>query len=132
MSDVLYPPEFRLNPEQLQRILVEAALEPEIPTVVNRHHYKRKRLPPQARYIGRRTPLGNPYTVKEHGQEAMELYCRWLIDKLRHNDADVLAEMRSITPATLLVCSCKPRPCHGDVVLGCWVWMKARGMLGAT
>ncbi len=101
----------------------------QLPTVVNRHWYKGKALPPEARYIGRRTPLGNPYTVAEHGSAAMDLYRTWLWDKIRQKDAAVCAEMRAITPETLLVCSCKPRPCHGDVVVRAWSWMRDKGLL---
>lgn len=97
-----------------------------LPTVVNRHHYAR--FPSEGRYIGRGTPLGNPFTVQEH-DDALERYKRWIWDKIQRQDASVLAEMKTITPQTLLVCSCKPRPCHGDVVVAAWSWMRDNGLL---
>ena len=102
----------------------------QLPTVVNRHWYKGKPLPAEARYIGRGTPLGNPYTVDELGVgDALDLYRTWLWGKIRKNDPSVYAEMRAITPETLLVCSCKPRPCHGDVVVRAWSWMRTTGLI---
>lgn len=103
--------------------------EEQLPTVVNRHWYKGESLPSEARYIGRGTPLGNLYTVSEHGERALELYRMWLWDKIHRSDAAVCAEMQAITPETLLVCSCKPRPCHGDVVVRAWSWMRENGMI---
>ncbi|MCH9637828.1 MAG: DUF4326 domain-containing protein [Gammaproteobacteria bacterium] len=101
-----------------------------VPQVVNRHWYHKTGVPSEARYIGRGTVLGNPFTVREHGaEEALRRYRRWLWDKIRDGDPAVLAEMREITPDTLLMCSCAPRPCHGDVVARAWKWMHDRGML---
>ena len=48
-----------------------------MPFVINRHHHK-DGLPSGAIYIGRGTPLGNPFTVQEHGEDALGLYRRWL------------------------------------------------------
>lgn len=101
----------------------------ETPTVVNRHWYHKTGFPPEARYIGRGTPLGNPYLAKDGVDEALKRYRSWLWQKIRSNDQAILEEMRAITPATLLVCSCKPRPCHGDVVVRAWVWMRDQGIL---
>lgn len=95
-----------------------------MPTVVNRHHY-RDGLPPGSIYIGRGTPLGNPYTVKEHGVAALDLYRRHLWAAIRREDAAILGALRAIEEASLLVCSCKPRPCHGDVVVAAWAWLRA-------
>jgi hypothetical protein len=99
------------------------------PVVVNRHWYKGKRIPSPWRYIGRGTPLGNPFTVDDHGPEALELYRRWLWSKIVGRDASVLKELASIQPEEHLVCSCKPRPCHGDVVVRAWIWAKDKGII---
>lgn len=95
------------------------------PTVVNRHHFKGKALPKPSRYIGRGTPLGNPFTVKEHGAEALAMYKRWLWSKMKTDDPEVMRELRSIRANESLVCSCAPRPCHGDVIVAAWEWMQA-------
>lgn len=105
-----------------------SASQPEAPTVVNRHWYKTG-LPVGAIYIGRGTPLGNPFTVAEHGIEALALYRAWLWKRIQDRNADVLGAMRAIRPGTLLVCSCKPRPCHGDVVVKAWLWLRSQGIL---
>jgi len=97
------------------------------PTVVNRHHFHGKRLPEPFVYIGRGSPLGNPFTVAEHGAEsALALYRRWLWDRIRASDRRVLEALRRITPRHHLVCSCAPRPCHGDVVVAAWHWLRSR------
>ncbi len=97
----------------------------ELPIVVNRHWYKNgKPIPDPWIYIGRGTPLGNPYVVGEQFANPLELYRRWLWEKLKTRDKKVVAAMRAIVPGMHLVCSCKPRPCHGDVVVRAWVWMQ--------
>lgn len=49
------------------------------PIVINRHHFHGKPLPTPNLYIGRGTPLGNPFTLAEHERdEALLLYRRWL------------------------------------------------------
>lgn len=93
-------------------------------TVINRHHFKGKTIPKPWRYIGRGTPLGNPFTRAEHGEDALTMYKRWLWGKMVANDERVMRELRSISEDENLVCSCKPRPCHGDVVVAAWEWMK--------
>ena len=51
------------------------------------------------------------------------------------HDPAVLLQLRSITPTTLLVCSCNskpprpPKPCHGDIVASAWQWLKNTGQL---
>lgn len=97
------------------------------PVVVNRHHYRGRRLPEPWLYIGRNdrqsskaSPLANPFTVREHGDDAIDLYREHLRAKIDAGDQAVLAELRKIGPGMHLVCSCAPRPCHGDVVLELW------------
>lgn len=113
------------------------------PHVINRHHYtwepgfgdppKRASatppLPTPRLYIGRGTPLGNPFRHEEHGDATLELYRRHLWAAIKANDRAVLDELASITEAHHLVCSCSPRPCHGDIVVRAWEWCRDRGML---
>lgn len=94
------------------------------PRVVNRHHFP-DGVPPPSMYIGRGTPLGNPYTVKDHGPElAMSKYREWIWGKLSVKDPAVLGELAKITEEHKLICSCKPGPCHGDVVVAAWQWLR--------
>lgn len=97
------------------------------PVVVNRHHHRGRPMPHPWLYIGRNasdpskaSPLANPYTVQEHGAAALDLYRQWLRERVAAEDPAVMESLRSITPAHSLVCSCAPRPCHGDVVVEVW------------
>jgi Domain of unknown function (DUF4326) len=76
-------------------------------------------------YIGRPSPLGNPFVIGRDGDRAeiIRKYERWLIDRIF---------VASITPQKLaflslvdayergealnLECHCAPLPCHGDVI----------------
>lgn len=108
------------------------------PIVVNRHHVKGQH-PPGSIYIGRRgniafgeigrgcadgTALGNPR--RDRTTANLEAYRRLLWDALRQGKSDVLAVFDQLTEESRLVCSCAPRPCHGDVVARAWrAWRKA-------
>lgn len=116
-----------------------------MPFVVNRHRYLpepgvgpaqertgRERRPPLPEpwvYVGRGTPLGNPFRREQYGDEAIEMYRRWLWERVRANDKAVLRQLRSIGTETAVVCSCAPRPCHADVVVRCWRWLGERQLL---
>jgi hypothetical protein len=99
------------------------------PTVENRHWYRGKKLPKGSIYIGRGTPLGNPFTVTQHGASALGKYRHWLWSKIKKRDPSVMRALRAIRPDSILICSCKPRPCHGDVVQRAWIWMREQGIL---
>lgn len=97
------------------------------PIVINRHHYRGRRMPEPWLYIGRNdrqphraSPLANPFTVGENGLGALDMYREHLRARIDAGDQAVLGELRRIGPGTHLVCSCAPRPCHGDVVLELW------------
>jgi hypothetical protein len=98
-----------------------------MPTVVNRHHFHGQPLPKPSLYIGRGTPLGNPFTVAEHGDDALRLFRLHLSKAVEERRYDVLAAINSITPNHYLICSCAPRPCHGDIVLELWEWLAGKG-----
>ncbi len=74
-------------------------------------------------YIGRGTPLGNPFTLAEHGPAALDLYRKRLWHMLRDQHPPAMQEMGSITAGHHLVCSCWPRPCHAEAVIAAWRWM---------
>jgi len=79
-------------------------------TVVNRHHEDFDV------YIGRGTIWGNPFTIKDFGREGcIEQYRRYMTKQLDQNPAVVamLLELKD----KRLGCSCKPKPCHGDVLV---------------
>lgn len=45
------------------------------------------------------------------------------------NDPAVMRWMRSVQESSLIVCSCAPAPCHMDVVLSAWQYLKLSGAL---
>jgi hypothetical protein len=78
---------------------------PDQPKVHNSYH---RTAGPDAVYIGRGSPWGNPYTVAEFGREkAIELY---RTETLPYLDLTPLKGKH-------LVCFCKPAACHGDLLL---------------
>ena len=74
-------------------------------------------------YIGRPTPLGNPYKVDQNTSrdEAVAMYRVWLHKQLEtYNPAsemflDLLEELEA-NKCLILVCWCAPLKCHGDVI----------------
>lgn len=82
-------------------------------------------------YIGRGSPkspkmenagLGNPFTVKQYGRgKAAEAYRPWLWKQYNENPAvkqkiDGIVERIKAGENIELVCFCKPKPCHGDMI----------------
>jgi hypothetical protein len=97
------------------------------PRVANRHHFGGRKLPPRAVYVGRGSPLGNPYT--RDVPDALGEYRRWLWAQLRVSAPSVVGMLSRVRPDALLVCSCWPRPCHADVIRAAWWWMRDQGLL---
>ena len=71
-------------------------------------------------YIGRPSPFGNPFSHKENTlaefkvdtrEEAVEKYREWFLS--HDNYQEVLDYLRGKT----LGCWCKPKACHGDVLV---------------
>lgn len=83
-------------------------------------------------YIGRGSPLGNPYSSKESSKEyvekvesrekAIKKYKSWLREKVQDGDEEIIKELYKILKheekedRVNLVCFCKPKACHGDVI----------------
>lgn len=82
-------------------------------------------------YIGRGTPVGNPYshlpqTSAKHQvanrDEAVDKYREWFAERVQQDDPGVmrflgrLCEHVQRTGRVNLVCFCAPRRCHGDVI----------------
>lgn len=82
-------------------------------------------------YIGRPSPLGNPFTtkkvsiadflVKTH-DECIDLYEQWLNLQLDNFNLKVYEELNRLiqihdqTGELYLSCFCKPKRCHGDII----------------
>lgn len=72
--------------------------------------------------IHRPTPLGNPFTVEQYGREkAIMLYEVWLRGKLLEGNPEITTALESAKKALAtgkpLGCFCKPKSCHGDVIV---------------
>ena len=85
-------------------------------TVTNKHH---------TFYIGRGSPLGNPFVIGTHGtrDEVIEKYRIYLLDKIQNKDKIICEELRKIYTAGLqynvyLQCFCIgfAENCHGLVI----------------
>ena len=76
-------------------------------------------------YIGRPSPLGNPFVIGKDGDRnnVIKLYKEWLHNKVyvEENSAvlrelHIIAERERNNKNTQLVCWCAPLACHGDVI----------------
>ncbi len=76
-------------------------------------------------YIGRPSPLGNPFTIGPDGtrEQVIEYYRQWLrniIDEGGHNaqitELNRLKEIVDNGDDLVLQCWCAPLACHGDVI----------------
>jgi len=72
------------------------------------------------RMIDRSTKFGNPYRLKKDGgdytrEESVEAYRDWFRDKIQ-SDPEFRKSVDELKGETL-GCWCKPKKCHGDVIL---------------
>ncbi len=82
-----------------------------MPKVHNRHHGT---APPDAVYIGRGTPWGNTFVIGEDGDR--DEVCDKYEAKVERTPG-MKARIRQELKGRDLVCSCKPKRCHGDYLL---------------
>ena len=78
---------------------------------------------PGAIYIGRGSPLGNPFIIGRDGDrdEVIAKYQHWFDDHVAAQDEVVMHELRRIyriarEQDVVLGCFCSPQACHGDVI----------------
>lgn len=75
-------------------------------------------------YIGRGTIYGNPFKIGDNGmnrKEVVDRYLVWLREEYKkkgvlYDRMGDLARRHKRGETIVLVCSCKPRLCHGDVL----------------
>lgn len=97
--------------------------------VVNKHNHK-----PTVNdfYIGRGSPLGNPYTHLSlettmanfqagSREESIDLFENYIDEKIKQKDQIICDELNRIylkakTDDVYLVCFCKPKNCHGNII----------------
>ena len=70
--------------------------------------------------IDRDTEFGNPFRLKKDGgdytrEESVEAYREWFTEKVQ-SDPEFQESVDSLRGETL-GCWCKPKQCHGDVIL---------------
>lgn len=86
--------------------------------IVNKHHGK------SGEYIGRGSPLGNPFVIDTHGtrQQVIAKYAIWLKEQIDKKNPVVLDELNRLGNKAIddkglaLQCFCYPKPCHGEVI----------------
>jgi hypothetical protein len=92
-------------------------------------------------YIGRannyakllQSPLANPFKAKAFGElsradfggrgQTLPHYRQWLWQRIEIGDEAVLQALQAIDTQSVLICWCKPGPCHGDVVKAAAAWL---------
>lgn len=73
-------------------------------------------------YIGRPSPLGNPFVIGRAGSraEVIERYERWLKNAMKEGEAkrelERLTRLAGEGADLELECWCSPLACHGDVL----------------
>lgn len=75
-------------------------------------------------YIGRPSPLGNPFRIKGNGgrEEVIRKYREWLMWKIGCANEPIILELCRLYEIwqregkLTLVCWCAPKACHGDVI----------------
>lgn len=89
-----------------------------------------KRFNDEGIYIGRGSVLGNKFRIGVDGsrKEVIEKYRMWLWGEIKRNNRVVVNELWRLIEIgrekdLVLLCWCKPLPCHGDVVKSCIEWM---------
>ena len=100
--------------------------------VVNRKTYTGK----GGHYIGRPSPLGNPFTVKQHGHgTAIDLFKDWLNIQWVTNNQPVIRELLRLAmelrdnKEITLICWCAPKPCHGNIIGKALINIVEKGLL---
>jgi len=83
-----------------------------------------KRVNSDGQYIGRPSPLGNPFVIGPDGtrDEVIALYKHWLTEIWNNGGINAqLTELHRLGDLAragdlTLVCWCAPQACHGDII----------------
>ena len=78
-----------------------------------------------AQYIGRGSPLGNPFVMKSEADRdrVCDQYAVWFEERVKAGDALVMNELRRLYKIAkrgglVLECYCAPKRCHGETIKG--------------
>lgn len=74
-------------------------------------------IPTGARYVGRPTPLGNPFRIGRDGtrEEVVRKYEAWFRERIRSNRR-FRAIVENLRGVHALVCWCAPKRCHAEII----------------
>lgn len=80
-------------------------------------------------YIGRGSPLGNPFIIGIHGdlENVIKMHRMHLANKLISRDPAIEVAMRNLHHDSKLVCFCAPKPCHGNTIEEFWNDLQGEG-----
>lgn len=106
--------------------------------VHNKRWYTTKPEPADAVYIGRprsgdpASPLANPFSTESNPSntvtvvaDPIESYRCWLWEHIQDDTPQRQEVSRLVCiPDGVLLCWCKPRPCHGDIVARAVEWFR--------
>lgn len=93
-------------------------------TVCNRHSMPKIEFGSLVVYVGRGTPLGNPYYIGTDGNRhtVIKKYRRWLWIQLQDSESKTSKWFQALVCKAkqgtnlYLQCSCAPQPCHADII----------------
>lgn len=82
-----------------------------MPKVHNKYH---KTAGPDAVYIGRGSPYGNPFVIGKDGDrdDVCDKYEQYLL-----NNPQLLQAVKTTLRGRDVVCFCAPKRCHGDTLV---------------
>lgn len=87
-----------------------------------------KRDEPHDVYIGRGSPLGNPYPINDDigdtRRVVIDRYRLWLWKEIK--DGRITLEYLRSLEGKKLGCYCYPRACHGDIIVQAVAWAKGQ------
>ena len=82
-----------------------------------------RRYEPSAHYIGRGSPLGNPFTMKDESERdsVCDQYKVWFYEQVALKNVSIVNELHRLMLLAekgdlLLGCYCSPKRCHGDTI----------------
>lgn len=79
------------------------------------YHLNDPDVPPDAVYVGRSSPWGNPFPIKKGVRTRKQALAQFRV-YLGRNPTLVRRACRELVGRDL-VCHCKPKDCHGDIWL---------------
>ena len=81
--------------------------------------------------IDRSSRWGNPYRIGNYGlrEEVIERYKKWLKQQIRDGEVTI-DDLLKLGESKFLGCWCKPKACHGDVLLKAIEWARKERKAG--